>query len=91
MTRTGRSTAVAAVVLAALFGAPTILVPATVTAPVKPGAPAPAPKTAAPAPGAKGDSFLDLVAEDPHGRPLHFKDYAGKIRIIDLWATWCGP
>jgi thiol-disulfide isomerase/thioredoxin len=61
-----------------------------------PAAP-PAGPTAAPAPAAppaavpKSDPYLDLVAEDPHGRPLHFKDFAGKIRIIDLWATWCGP
>ncbi len=91
MSGTRRLTAVAAAVLAALCGAPSVVVPATVTAPVKPGAPAPAPKAAVPAPGAKSDSFLDLVAEDPHGRPLRFKDFAGKIRIIDLWATWCGP
>ena len=74
----------------ALLATPSVVVPATVAVPGKP-APAPAPGTGAPAGGATTDAFTSLVAEDPHGRPLRFKDFAGKIRIIDLWATWCGP
>jgi len=37
------------------------------------------------------DPYLDLTAEDPHGRALRFADFAGTVRVIDLWATWCGP
>ena len=37
------------------------------------------------------DPFLSLVAEDPHGRALRFSDFAGQVRIIDVWASWCGP
>ncbi|HZM69366.1 MAG TPA: TlpA disulfide reductase family protein [Candidatus Cryosericum sp.] len=41
--------------------------------------------------GAPSDPYLDLVAQDPHGRTLRFADFAGKVRVVDLWASWCGP
>lgn len=37
------------------------------------------------------DPTLGLTAEDPHGRSLRFADFAGMVRVVDLWATWCGP
>ncbi len=37
------------------------------------------------------DPYLELVAEDPHGRALRFADFAGTVRVVDLWASWCGP
>jgi thiol-disulfide isomerase/thioredoxin len=37
------------------------------------------------------DTYAALVAEDPHGRPIPFREFAGKVRVIDLWASWCGP
>jgi thiol-disulfide isomerase/thioredoxin len=37
------------------------------------------------------DPYAGLVAEDPHGRPIPFSEFAGKVRVIDLWASWCGP
>ena len=37
------------------------------------------------------DPFLAVVAEDPHGRALRFADFAGQVRVIDVWASWCGP
>src|SRR5262245_28756498 len=30
--------------------------------------------------------FLD--ADD---KPLHLSDLAGRVRLINLWATWCAP
>jgi len=41
--------------------------------------------------GGGHDPFLSIVAEDPHGRSLRFADFKGKVRVIDLWASWCGP
>lgn len=41
--------------------------------------------------GGGPDMFLSIVAEDPHGRALRFADFKGKVRVIDLWASWCGP
>jgi len=37
------------------------------------------------------DPYAVLVAEDPHGRPIPFSEFAGKVRVIDLWASWCDP
>jgi len=41
--------------------------------------------------GGGSDPFLSIVADDPHGRSLRFADFKGKVRVIDVWATWCGP
>ncbi|HET6277582.1 MAG TPA: TlpA disulfide reductase family protein, partial [Candidatus Polarisedimenticolia bacterium] len=41
------------------------------------------------APG--GDPFIDLVLDDPHGRSIPLADQAGKVRVFDVWATWCLP
>ncbi len=37
------------------------------------------------------DPFIDLVLEDPHGRSIHMADYGNRVRVIDVWATWCAP
>lgn len=49
------------------------------------------PERSAPAGPAGPDPFLAVVAEDPHGRALRFADFADKVRVIDVWASWCGP
>ncbi len=28
---------------------------------------------------------------DLEGKPFQFDEYKGKIVILDIWATWCGP
>lgn len=41
---------------------------------------------------AGGESFpftFDLV--DVHGKPLKLDAYKGRVCIVDIWATWCGP
>jgi thiol-disulfide isomerase/thioredoxin len=58
-----------------------------------PAVTAAAPMAAAPMAAARAaaDPYAALVAEDPHGRPIPFSQFAGKVRVIDLWASWCGP
>jgi thiol-disulfide isomerase/thioredoxin len=33
------------------------------------------------------DSKIELLSGDP----IKLSDYAGKVVVVDLWATWCGP
>ena len=52
--------------------------------------------TVEPAPGPDGWESLSSAAktftvEDLQGRTLRSEDLAGRIVIIDFWATWCSP
>lgn len=39
----------------------------------------------------KGGRFIDFTAPDLEGRPVRLSKYiAGKVALIDLWASWCG-
>ena len=40
---------------------------------------------------ATGDPFLKPVIQDPHGRVIRLSEYKGKVRVFDVWASWCGP
>ncbi|HEV8320184.1 MAG TPA: TlpA disulfide reductase family protein, partial [Myxococcota bacterium] len=44
-------------------------------------------------PGAGGDSLfeIDLGLEDLSANPVELKTWAGKLTVVNLWATWCGP
>lgn len=53
-------------------------------------------------PSASGDDIVavgvtardlptDFVFSDGDGRPLHLSDLAGKVVLVNLWATWCPP
>lgn len=33
----------------------------------------------------------DLVLKDLNDKPVSLKDYAGKVVLVNFWATWCDP
>lgn len=54
------------------------------------------PHAAVPAAGPDGWEALSsparaFEAEDVAGRPLRSEELAGRIIVIDFWATWCAP
>ncbi len=54
-----------------------------------PGAGRPIP--AAPAPAALASTVMDAKISLLDGKSKKLSDYSGKVLIVDLWATWCGP
>jgi thiol-disulfide isomerase/thioredoxin len=34
---------------------------------------------------------FEMTAEDLDGHPVAFKDFAGRVLILNFWATWCAP
>lgn len=34
---------------------------------------------------------LSFTLDDMNGKPVHLADYAGKVIVLNFWATWCGP
>lgn len=38
-----------------------------------------------------GKSAYDFILPDVNGKLVSMKDFAGKVVLIDVWATWCGP
>ena len=46
---------------------------------------------AAGAPAPADDPYAGLSLQDPQGRTIRLDDYRGQVRLIDVWATWCGP
>jgi thiol-disulfide isomerase/thioredoxin len=62
------------------------------TAPAgNPGALAPAGPTFTPAVFVSGDRVHYLSLPDLDGRPWDFTQRRGRLLLIDLWGTWCGP
>ncbi len=37
------------------------------------------------------DKVIDFTLKDIHGNLVQLKDYRGKIVLLNIWATWCGP
>jgi thiol-disulfide isomerase/thioredoxin len=38
-----------------------------------------------------GSLMPALVSEDLTGKTVSLDDYKGKVVVLDIWATWCGP
>jgi thiol-disulfide isomerase/thioredoxin len=60
----------------------------TTSAPANNGAPPPAAPTG---PVPLPTSIRDAELKTLDGKKFKLSDYAGKVVLINLWATWCGP
>ncbi|MBV8254620.1 MAG: TlpA family protein disulfide reductase [Chitinophaga sp.] len=40
---------------------------------------------------AAGEAGYNFSGETPEGKQVSFNDLKGKIVVVDVWATWCGP
>jgi thiol-disulfide isomerase/thioredoxin len=38
-----------------------------------------------------GMAAPNAQSEDVDGKKVQLKDYKGKVVVLDIWATWCGP
>ena len=54
------------------------------------GGPAPDKPTAA-APSTAPRTIADFSLPDVQGQTVRLSDSAGKVRLVDFWATWCAP
>jgi peroxiredoxin len=45
----------------------------------------------APASSPSQEVIADFAIPDIHGNTVHLSDSAGKVRLVDFWATWCAP
>ena len=51
----------------------------------------PAAKVVAAAPPVLPPSVMNADLKSTNGQPLKLSNYSGKVLLVNLWATWCGP
>ena len=73
--------------IVALVGASSCNSNESVTAPREPAAPKVATNSPSMLPPAVRDAEMKAVT----GTPIKLSDYSGKVVLLNLWATWCGP
>lgn len=39
----------------------------------------------------KGQAAIDFTYPDVNGKMISLSDFKGKVVLVDVWATWCGP
>lgn len=39
----------------------------------------------------KGAPVSSFVVSDRAGKPVRLSDFRGRVVIVNMWATWCGP
>jgi thiol-disulfide isomerase/thioredoxin len=49
------------------------------------------PSPARPSPTPLPDELLNVSMTTLEGKPLKLSDLKGKVVVLNLWATWCGP
>lgn len=52
---------------------------------------APGPRAAAPALTTLPANITSVELKAVSGAPIKLSSYAGKVLVVNLWATWCGP
>src|SRR5206468_12111387 len=74
-----------------LVPAATATTPEAVNANASAPAPAPAVTAARPAPSDLPPAVSVAPLKDVNGSSFKLADFFGKVAVINLWATWCGP
>jgi len=64
-------------------------VPNAATAPSSPAVPSAASVPSSPV--AIPPEIMDASLRTLDGKSLQLSDYKGKVLVLDIWATWCGP